>query len=71
MLSMLRTEIMRCEAEWGGLRPVVTLACAGGSDEHWQIWHPDDYRAGGMPHLVVMTQVTVGTTVERHPDSIR
>lgn len=51
--------------------PRVTLACAGGSDEHWQIAHPDDE----MPTLVVTADpiggwdiTGDGWVVARHPD---
>lgn len=62
----LRSHTIQLEREWG-VRPALFLACSGGSDEHWQIWHPDDLHPDGMPHLVVRPD---GTS-ERHPDSTR
>ena len=59
-------------AAFWGAAPRVTLACAGGSDEHWQIAHPDDE----LPTLVVTADPTGdgwavtgdGWVVARHPD---
>jgi hypothetical protein len=48
------------EKEWG-VRPFVTLACAGGADQHWQIFHPKDMR---MPAFTLM-----GGKLEEHHDS--
>lgn len=70
-LETLRDYVTKLEREWG-TRPIVVLACSGGSDEHWQIWHPDDVKAGfqgeeRMPHLVLCPEGTVST----HPDTKR
>ncbi len=49
------------EAAWG-VRPRLVLACAGGSDQHWQIYHPDH---PDMPTAVIL----MDGTIEDHPDS--
>lgn len=52
-LDTLRDRIMRYEAENGGKRPVVVLACAGFADEHWQIFNWGDHARGGDPSIVI------------------
>ena len=53
--------IQDIERQWG-TRPRLVLACAGYSDQHWQIWHPTHNSA---PAYVVGSD---GILV-RHPDS--
>jgi hypothetical protein len=37
----LRCAIQDFERRYNGLHPVCILACRGGADEHWQLFHPD------------------------------
>lgn len=53
--------LIRLEDAWG-VRPVMTLACVGGSDEHLQVWHPADR---GMPVYVMDER----GNIEAHPDA--
>lgn len=46
-----------------GKQARCTIACAGGSDEHWQIFDPFD------PFTCIFTILPDGTT-ERHPDGM-
>ena len=59
--TALRSVVMDCEAVWH-TRPFVVLACAGYSDEHWQVYHPD---------FLEMPVYTIDTTgsIELHPDA--
>jgi hypothetical protein len=41
-LRDLEACIIALEVRWK-IRPVLQLACGGGSDQHWQIFHPDDF----------------------------
>lgn len=67
----IRDHLIQCQAAWGCL-PHLVLACAGGKDEHWQIWSSDDmYRAARagqecFPRLVSMDD---GETFTPHPDA--
>ena len=54
------------------MTPILKLACLGGSDEHWQIFHPRcfDYsneQSEIMP-TYTLTLMYVGK-LERHPDA--
>lgn len=51
------------EIEWDGDRPHCCIACAGFSDEHWQVFHP---MCMEMPTFVILPD----GTVERHPDGL-
>lgn len=51
--------VRRAEEAWK-TQPRVTLACAGYSDAHWQVFHPDDT----MPSLVV----DMDGNTDEHPD---
>jgi len=62
MARTARRAAMAAEAIWGHA-PTLILACAGWSDEHWQLWHPYDTRHGS-PSLVVS-----GDGVHAHPDT--
>jgi hypothetical protein len=48
--------------------PVATLACVGGSDQHWQIWEMADL----VPHGEMPTEMPCYTYIEglleAHPD---
>ena len=59
--SRIRALCIALEKEWGH-RPFVQLACADGSDEHWQIFH----WCYTMPTFCVL----LDGTVERHPDGV-
>ena len=60
--TALRKACMALESEWG-ISPRVVLACAGGSDEHWQLWHPARCRKGDTPAYTLQ-----GAVLEMHPD---
>lgn len=64
MDQVLRSIIHALELEWG-CRPFVVLACQGGADEHWQIFHADDELTedGLMPRYVI----GLDGKVEVHP----
>ncbi len=66
LMTVLRSHMITMEGAWG-VRPVLTLACAGYADEAWQLWHPEDLRNGGMPHFVIDPT----GQVHRHPDTTR
>ncbi len=70
-LTILRTCIVILEQEWGK-KPIIILSCAGGTDEHWQIWHPEDCLGDwpgteGFPHIVI----GLDNEIRKHPDSDR
>lgn len=68
-LAALRQHVLDLQQEWG-VHPILILSCPGGSDEHWQLWHPDDVGCEDretMPHLVVLPT----GEASRHPDSAR
>lgn len=52
------------ESAWG-IRPACILACAGGTDAHWQLWHPAYMRPGDMPGYVW----TAESGLTMHPDA--
>lgn len=56
----IETVCQSIESHWG-MRPLLTLACAGGSDQHWQIFHPARL---DMPCFTFMDH-----TLEEHPDA--
>lgn len=58
----LHLMVTTCRTNWG-VRPLVTLACAGYADEHWQVRHPDD-------EFPAWT-VDANGVVEQHPDAGR
>ena len=47
-----------------GVAPRCVLSCAGGSDEHWQLWHPARCRRGDAPAYVL-----TGASLLMHPDA--
>ena len=60
--ARLRAFTVDLENLWG-TRPRLVLACAGGSDEHWQFFHPE------APYAVACTLQIDGTGPEAHPDA--
>jgi hypothetical protein len=63
-LQILAEWSVTLERKWD-VRPVITLACAGGTDEAWHLWHPHDYCAGLFPTVIVPTCTG---WAEFHPD---
>jgi len=64
MNDIHRMTVMGLERLWG-LRPISVLACAGYADEHWQIYHPHEWRTS-----IPMPAVTIDIEghVAYHPD---
>lgn len=62
--EILKAFLVSCEEYWGA-RPFATLACAGESDEHWQVWHPADLAIGiEAPRFTICDGI-----IECHPDN--
>jgi hypothetical protein len=51
------------EAHWE-VRPYCVYACAGGSDAHWQLWHPRRIGRGDAPGYIY-----ADGEVRMHPDA--
>jgi hypothetical protein len=49
--------------EWG-IAPLCVLACVGGTDQHWQLWHPLHRVPDGVPSLVL-----ADGWLDAHPDA--
>lgn len=45
-IDELRELYIEAQAKLGNILPHLVLACAGGSDEHWQIWDSDELYFG-------------------------
>lgn len=63
--EILRTTLIGLETAWHK-RPIVILACAGYADEHWQIYHPDDFIN---PEPVPYITIDIEGRVEYHLDA--
>lgn len=61
--TALREASIALSAQWG-VAPRCVLSCAGGSDEHWQLWHPARCRRGDHPAYVL-----IGADLTMHPDA--
>lgn len=58
--------ITQLTRQWG-VSPTLRVSCIGSSDEHIQLYHPDDYSdPDAMPHLVIDD-----SGVSLHPDTNR
>jgi hypothetical protein len=62
--NTLEEAVTLIDRKWGQ-RPLLTLACIGGSDQHWQIWHYDDFQDDEpMPRYTYANY-----KLEMHPDA--
>jgi hypothetical protein len=67
--AWLRDSCVVLEAKWG-VRPILTLSCVGGADEHWQFFHPDSIRRAIQNSTELMPDyVLVAGGLEGHPDA--
>lgn len=64
--------LIALEDEWG-TRPLLTVACAGGSDQHIQVWHGDalfDHVGPEEPMpAYVITETVDGPHIAIHPNA--
>ena len=65
--TTLRDHVLWAERAFGGSAPHVVLACAGGTDEHWQIWDSDELYRSNCEGVECFPAFVVGLDGVLHP----